>query len=269
MHAFQTIGSGNIPIILHLPHNSTHLPEDFDWGLDQGTLDLEIHRLVDHHTLELFEPLIGAGAIAIHNNFCRLYFDPERFSDREQETMNQVGMGVFYTHTTEGEPFREPDSDDDYEGKLARLYRPYHQKFTELVDDMLSKFGQALIIDCHSYPKSTLPFEQYPNLPRPEIDIGTWTQPDCHTSPELIEYTTRCFQTAGYSVALDSPFKGSILPTKFIGDTRVQTMMLEVRRDVYLCCESYQQGQVVLDQKRTRHFHQVIEQLRLWEKFGR
>ena len=54
MHHFQTIGNGSIPIVLHLPHNSTYLPTGFEWNLDQQTLDQEIHRLVDHYTLELF-----------------------------------------------------------------------------------------------------------------------------------------------------------------------------------------------------------------------
>ena len=78
MSFFQIIGSGTVPIILHLPHNATHLPRDFEWSLDQHTLEQEIHRLVDHHTLELFQPLMDAGAIALHNNLCRLYFDPEQ-----------------------------------------------------------------------------------------------------------------------------------------------------------------------------------------------
>ena len=124
MQAHQTIGSGSIPIILHLPYNSSYLPEDFDWNLDQATLDQEIHRLVDHHTLELFEHLINAGAVALHNNLCRLYFDPERFANRQQEIMNQVGMGVFYTHTTGGKRFRDTDSDDVYESKLEQFYHP-------------------------------------------------------------------------------------------------------------------------------------------------
>ena len=66
MNPFQTLPT--IPIVLHLPHNATHIPEDFEWNLDQHTLDQEIHRLVDHHTRELFQPLIDAGAIALHNN---------------------------------------------------------------------------------------------------------------------------------------------------------------------------------------------------------
>ncbi len=268
MHTFKTIGNGSIPIVLHLPHNATHIPEDFDWNLDQHTLDQEIHRLVDHHTLQLFQPLIDTGAIALHNNLCRLYFDPERFADREKETMNQVGMGVFYTHTTDGERFREDDSDNDYEAKLKRLYHPYHQQFTEIVDDMLSKFGRVLIIDGHSYPKHPLPSEQFPEAPRPEIDIGTWITPERHTSQALIEHTSKCFRELGYSVDLDAPFKGSIMPTKFIGNTRVQTMMLEIRRDVYLCSDSYAKGDVRLELNQLSHFHRGLERWLSW-KLGR
>ena len=268
MNPFQTLGPGTIPIVLHLPHNATYIPEDFDWNLDQHTLDQEIHRLVDHHTLELFQPLIDAGAIALHNNLCRLYFDPERFADRDKETMNQVGMGVFYTHTTDGERFREEDEADDYEAKLERLYHPYHQQFTQIVDELLSKFGRVLIIDGHSYPRDPLPYEQFPDASRPQIDIGTWTEPDQHTSQVLIDHTSKCFRELGYSVDLDVPFKGSIIPTKFIGDTRVQTMMLEIRRDVYLCSDSYAEGEVQLDLNKLSHFHRGVRRWLSW-KVGR
>ena len=264
MQPFQTIGAGTVPIVLHLPHNARNLPVDFDWNLDEKILDREIHRLVDHHTLELFKPLMDAGAIALHNNLCRLYFDPERFADREQETMNQVGMGVFYTHTTDGERFRDDDSDDEYEAKLEQLYHPYHQQFTEIVDEMLSKFGRVLIIDCHSYPKHPLPYEQFPDATRPEIDIGTWTSPESHTSQALIEHTCKCFRELGYSVDLDVPFKGAIIPTKFIGDTRVQTMMLEIRRDTYLDSDSYAKGEVCLDLNKLSHFHRGLERWLSW-----
>lgn len=265
MHTFQTLGNGSIPIVLHLPHNATYIPEDFDWSLDQHTLDQEIHRLVDHHTLELFQPLIDAGAIALHNNLCRLYFDPERFADRDKETMNQVGMGVFYTRTTDGERFREDDSTDDYDRKLQRFYHPYHQQFTQIVDELLSNFGRVLIIDGHSYPRDPLPSEQFPDASRPEIDIGTWTAPEQHTSQRLIDHTRTCFGEMGYSVDLDSPFKGSIIPTKFIEDTRVQTMMLEVRRDTYLDSDSYAKGDVRLDLNKLSHFHRGLDRWLSWD----
>ena len=266
MQPFQTIGAGTIPIVLHLPHNATHIPKDFDWNLDQATLEQEIHRLVDHHTLELFGPIIDAGAIALHNNLCRLYFDPERFADREKETMNQVGMGVFYTHTTEGERFREDDSDDDFEHKLHQFYHPYHERFTAIIEEMMEKFGRVLIIDGHSYPRHALPYEQFPDSQRPQIDIGTWTSSDNHTKQSLIDHTIQCFKSTGYSLDLNSPFQGSIIPTQFIGDPRVQTMMLEIRRDVYLCSDLYERGEVQLEQSRLNHFHGVLEVWLSWEE---
>lgn len=266
MQPFQTIGPGTIPIVLHLPHNSTYIPEDFDWNLGQNTLDQEIHRLVDHHTLELFQPLIDAGAIALQNNICRLYFDPERFADREIETMNQVGMGVFYTHTTEGERFREDDTVDDYERKLQQFYHPYHKRLTDIVEQMLVNFGHVLIIDGHSYPSHPLPYEQFSDEPRPHIDIGTWTTPERHTSQALISHTKRCFTEMGYSVDLDCPFKGSIIPIKFIGDTRVQTMMLEIRRDMYLCSDHYADGEVLLDLGKLSQFHRGLKQWLNWNE---
>ena len=258
---FQSMGDGSIPLILHLPHNATQLPNDFEWHLSKEMLQRDIFRLVDHHTLELFQPLIEAGGVALHNNLCRLYFDPERFADREQESMNQLGMGVFYTHSTDGQCFRETDSDEVYQQRIQELHQPYHQKLTALVENMLQRFGKVLIIDGHSYPVEVLPFEQYPNDPRPQIDIGTWEPPSPHSRRELVTHTRQSFENGGYSVEFNAPFKGSLVPIQFIGDPRVQSIMLEIRRDVYLCEEAYAQAEIQLDQEKVSRFHQVLE---LW-----
>ena len=261
MTHFTTLGTGDVPILLHLPHNSTHLPAEFEWNLDVSTLNREIYRLVDHHTLELFQPIIDAGAYALHNNLCRLYFDPERFSDRTQEAMNQVGMGVFYTHTTEGERFRNGESENVYQAKLSQLYHPYHACFTKMVKDMLAKFDKVLIVDGHSYPKASLPYEQHPEDPRPQVDIGTWTGSENHTSESLMQSTERIFTQAGYTVGFNTPYKGSIIPTPFIGDERVQTMMLEVRRDVYLTDKSPLTKQPVIHPQQLKMFHTTLRTL--------
>ena len=266
MQHFDVIGQGTIPVILHLPHNARYLPEDFDWGLDPESLEKDIFRLVDHHTLELFQPLIDAGAFALHNNLCRLYCDPERFADREVETMNDLGMGVFYTHSTDGQRFREDYPDPVYQRKIDAFYKPYHQRFTELVEETLSRFGRVFIVDGHSYPKEVLPYEQYPQAPRPEVDIGTFTEPHLHTSSEWIEHSRACFENSGYSVALNSPFKGAILPVPFVGDPRVQTMMLEIRRDVYLSTGSEYGTEISLNLTGLKRFHEALKMWLAWSE---
>ena len=261
MTHFTTLGTGDVPILLHLPHNSTHLPAEFEWNLDASTLNREIYRLVDHHTEALFQPIMDAGAYALRNDLCRLFFDPERFADPKKESMYDIGMGVFYTQTTEGVSFRPEDTTESYEQKIERYYNPYHNQFTNLVQGLLTRHGTVLIIDGHSYPKASLPYEQHPDAPRPQIDIGTWTGSENHTFKSLIRITERTFKQAGYTVEFNTPFKGSILPTPFIGDERVQTMMLEIRRDVYLDDKSQVTKQPVIHPQRLKMFHTV---LRTW-----
>ena len=66
----------------------------------------------------------------------------------------------------------------------------------------------------------------------PEIGIGT--QPG-HTSPELRALAEGFFRARGFLVGVDVPFSGAIVPNRFFGrDPRVQSVMVEVRRDLYM-----------------------------------
>ena len=95
------------PIILHLPHASTLIPEDL-WGdflLSDEDLQEEINRITDHATDVIFQKAFPE-AKAIVFPVSRLVVDPERFSDDAQEPMSQVGMGVTYTRGSLRQPLR-------------------------------------------------------------------------------------------------------------------------------------------------------------------
>ena len=67
---------------------------------------------------------------------------------------------------------------------------------------------------------------------RPEICIGTDT---FHTSTPLRNQIGRLFSDYNFNVKFNDPFKGSIVPEKFYNkDKRVQSVMIEVRRDLYM-----------------------------------
>ena len=71
---FQT-GEGTSPIVLHLPHNSRYFPEDFSYHLTASEHMQDIHRLVDHHTDQLYQAIIDANGDTGTNPYCRMYFD--------------------------------------------------------------------------------------------------------------------------------------------------------------------------------------------------
>ena len=88
-------------IILHIPHASTVLPSEVEFLLGQEELAYEVDAMTDHHTDQLFD-LPGARRCVFPVS--RLVVDPERFIE---DSMESVGMGVVYTHTSSGKPLRQ------------------------------------------------------------------------------------------------------------------------------------------------------------------
>jgi N-formylglutamate deformylase len=209
-------------IILHIPHASTVLPSEVEFLLGHEALAYEMDAMTDHHTDRLFD-LPGARRCVFPVS--RLVVDPERFIE---DSMESVGMGVVYTRTTNGGALRTI-SEIDRLALINTYYHPHHNALTRMVDDGLEHHNQCLIIDCHSFPAQPLPYESDTN--RPDICVGTDSY---HTSAELKGCLLEAFEAAGYVVAIDSPFSGSIVPLKHYQlDRRVSSVMIEVNRSLY------------------------------------
>ena len=70
---------------------------------------------------------------------------------------------------------------------------------------------------------------------RPDICIGT---DNFHTPKELIDVFTNTCAAADWSVAVDRPYAGTLVPSKhYRRDPRVMSMMVEVNRRLYLVNE--------------------------------
>jgi len=229
-----TKGEIRVPVIAHVPHGSTFIPEDVRCSivLSDGDLEEELLLMTDRYTPELFESVVSLGGLALVNNYSRLVVDPERFEDDEKEQMSSKGMGVIYTRTAYQQVLRGDLSAKEREELLSIYYRPYHRAVKLEVEGILDQFYRCLIIDCHSFPSKPLPYEidQDPN--RPDICIGT---DSFHTSKELIEEVVSFCEANGIKVAIDKPFAGTYVPLRYFGkDKRVSSIMVEVNRGLYM-----------------------------------
>lgn len=82
-----------------------------------------------------------------------------------------------------------------------------------------------------SHATAPLAYELHGAGPRPEVDIGT----DQHHTPSwLRELVIDHVTDAGLGHAQNTPFAGTFVPTRYLGDPRVSSIMLEIRRDTYL-----------------------------------
>ena len=97
------------PILLHLLHASTLIPEDLrqDFLLSDQELLEEVNRITDHATDQIFQQAFPKANAIVFPVSRLVVVDPERFSDDSQEPMSQVGMGVTYTGGSLRQPLRE------------------------------------------------------------------------------------------------------------------------------------------------------------------
>ena len=219
-------------VILHLPHDSTEIPAKYRDGilLSDQDLNREIIAMTDMHTDALYS-LEGAEKVIFPVS--RLLLDPERFPDDEHEPMAARGMGMVYEVTSQLEPLREPPGPILKKELKEKFYDPHHLRLEQATTRALEIIGKCLIIDCHSFPSMALPYEKRDaDDPRPQICIGT----DPYHTPDFLYRTMHNeFEIKGYSVEKDIPFSGALTPLKYYRqDNRVCSIMIEVRRDLYM-----------------------------------
>lgn len=220
------------PLILHIPHSSPLIPAEERAQLlpDDAALAREVLAMTDAWTDGLVADL-DLPARRLVFPVSRLVVDVERFPNDADEPMAGKGMGAVYTRLSTGERLRRDDP-AERERLMDRWYHPHHAKLSDLVQSALDKNGRCLIIDVHSFPSRPLPYESEQKPTRPEICIGT----DPHHSPFGTDAVASAIgEKAGFVTALNRPFAGSIVPTSYWqSDRRVRSMMVEVRRDLYM-----------------------------------
>ena len=215
-------------LILHIPHSSDLIPDKKGYAVDKKTLDKEVIKLTDWYTDDLFS---RDDSIIVKADFSRIFCDVERFSDDKQEVMSKFGMGVLYESTDDGSLLRIVNK-ELRENILNSFYWPHHEKLAHAVDQELKLNGKALIIDCHSFPSKPLIRSLDQNNNRPDFNIGT---DSFHTPKYLIEISKDFFYKKGYTLGVNWPYNGSIVPLKHYKKTNhVESIMLEINRALYL-----------------------------------
>ena len=121
---------------------------------------------------------------------------------------------------------------------MLDLYDRHHADLTAAVDCIIRRSGRGLLIDCHSFASRQLVYEnpgENPDLrerERPDICIGT--DPAWHTPAWLQDSLVKSFSGRRYTVVLNDPFSGTLVPMKYYQDGRLLSVMIEVNRKLYM-----------------------------------
>jgi len=226
--------SDTVFTVIHVPHASKVIPEEVrgQFVLTDQLLSDELRLMTDAHTDELFE-IPETLARTVRYPISRLVVDPERFVDDELEIMVKKGMGVVYTGTAAGTQLRRKLTTDERQRLIDQYYWPHHRKLSSQVSECLDANHYCLIMDAHSFPSRPLPYELDQAPSRPDICIGTDSE---HTPNWLSQKTEAVFKSFGWSVEVDRPFAGALVPNDYYrcDAKRVHSIMIEINRGLYM-----------------------------------
>lgn len=230
--------------IFHIPHSSTKIP-DFS-GFDESIVESEIDLLTDHATDKIFD-IDGVDKIIFP--YSRLFCDVERLDD-ELEPMFKYGRGFYYTKTDNGGYLRDLNEGNK---KIVKeeFYNSHHKKLSLMVKDKLEKFGVVYIVDCHSFQNTPLNTDIDKTEDRPDICIGT---DDIHTPKWMEKHFEMFFKNKNFSVKLNSPYSGTIVPSEFVRNENVKSIMIEINKNQYIDKNG-------INENKINYLNQIINQL--------
>jgi N-formylglutamate deformylase len=215
-------------LIFHIPHSKTDIPTEFQSDYtDADLLNGEIALLTDFATDRIFDI---ENTTKLVFPYSRVFCDVERLDD-ENEVMFSVGRGFYYTKTDNGNSLRE----NLYGFKeiiYNEYYIPHHNQLTEIVDDKLYNNYFPIIIDCHSFSDTPFKTDIEQSTNRPDFCLGT---DEFHTPKWLTDMLFDFLTNAGYSVEINYPYVGTIIPMKhYQKNENVHGIMIEVNRKLYM-----------------------------------
>lgn len=211
-------------ILFHVPHSSLKMPKIFN-RVKIENIDSFNYLMCDLFT----DKLVPLNSSKLLFKYSRVFCDVEKFNS-EKETMNRYGMGVIYTNDLEN---KITNISNKYKNKVIKsYYNKHHNKLDKMVSDRIRKYNKCLIIDLHSYSDYVVN-RLFNYSINPDICIGV----DNYFTPKwLIDLTIKHFTKYGYSIKINYPYEGTIIPNKYYNkkDNRVISIMLEINKRIYI-----------------------------------
>ena len=239
-----------VPFVFNSPHSGRVYPKRF---LAMARLDAEtIRRSEDCYVDELFSGAAAAlGAPMLAADFPRAYLDvnrepweldPRMFAEPLPAFANirsprvAGGLGTIPRLVGEGMEIygRRLPLAEAIE-RVEHIYKPYHECLKRLVMRTHARFGQAVLVDCHSMPASIRIGD---GGMRPDFIVGD--RFGASASSTLSEHAIRLLTSLGYTVAHNKPYAGGFITEHYGRPARgLHALQIEINRGLYMDEQTY------------------------------
>ena len=235
------------PAVFNSPHSGRQFPPHF---LRQSRLPLEaLRRSEDCYVDELFQACVGHGAPLLRALVPRSYIDlnrepyeldPRMFAGELPGYVNTGsprvagGLGTIPRIVSEGEDIYRGRIDfAEVRHRIEHVYVPYHRTLTALANEVMTKAGQVLLVDCHSMPASATAHVVPPAAGTVDVVLGDRFGSSC--SEELSAFTEERLAARGLRVLRNKPYAGGFITQNHGAPHRGQhALQIEINRSLYM-----------------------------------
>lgn len=227
---------------------SPHSGRDYDPAfVAQTTLDAHsIRSSEDAYIDQLFgdAPLFGAPLMAA--NVPRAFIDMNRAPDELDPSVIEgipraphnprvaSGLGVIPRVVAGGRTiYRGKLSLAEAKARIDGYWHPYHRALRELIETTHARFGEAVLIDCHSMPREAIEGHSRSGAVRPDVVLGD--RFGAAAGREVMDRVESAFASAGLRVARNAPFAGAFIAQSYGRPAgRRHVVQVEIDRSLYL-----------------------------------
>ena len=231
-------------VVFASPHSGRDYPASFVKRtiLDEHTIrtseDAFVDRLFDSAT-QFGAPFLKAGAP-------RAYIDMNRSADELDPALIEgvrggghnpriaSGLGIIPRVVANGRIiYSGKMSLAEAQARISGYYHPYHTALQKLLDESHARFGEAILVDCHSMPHEAVDGVVRAGKPRPEIVLGD--RFGAAADAGIVDQLESAFLDAGFRVARNTPFAGAYTTSHYGRPSRRQhAVQIEIDRSLYM-----------------------------------
>ena len=232
------------PVVFSSPHSGRDYAAAFiaQSALDPHTLRSSEDAFVD----ELFAGAPDCGAPLLAARAPRAWIDLNRACDELDPALIEgvlrgghnpriaSGLGVIPRVVANGRAiYAGRIGRAEAEARIDAAWRPYHATLRSLTDDALARFGEAVLIDCHSMPHEAIEAHARPGQPRPEVVLGD--RFGAAARRDVMDRIEAAFLSAGFRVARNAPFAGAYITQAYGRPSRnAHAVQIEIDRALYM-----------------------------------
>ena len=231
-------------VVFASPHSGRDYPASFlnTTILDEHSIRSSEDAFVDH----LFEGATRFGAPFLKAGAPRAFLDLNRSADELDPALIEgvrsgghnpriaSGLGIIPRVVANGRAiYRGKISKAEAQRRITNYWLPYHTALQKLLDESHSRFGEAILVDCHSMPHEAIDNVARRGIPRPEVVLGD--RFGAAASGEIVEHIETAFLRAGLRVARNTPFAGAYTTQHYGRPSRHQhAIQIEIDRSIYM-----------------------------------